>query len=86
MSVPEGYITGMGRNPGEENLATHLYEGTFNNPGLPMCKWGWNRSDGKRYSIFRNNVGNIGICKICLRRALAGKRGVESANHKTRWL
>lgn len=84
--IPDGYITGMGRNPGEDKLVTHLYAGSFNQPGLPMCVRGWNRSDGARYSIARNNVGEGGLCKVCLRRAQAGKPGVESRERKTRWL
>lgn len=80
------YITGMGRNPGEDRLATHLYQGTYGDPGLPMCIYGWNRSDGERYSIFRNNISQKGICKTCLKRAEAGLPGIESANRKTKWI
>jgi hypothetical protein len=82
------YVTGMGRNTGEEKLKTHLYRGTMDNPGLPMCRRGWNRSDGERYSIFRNNVSNAGICKTCLARAEKKLPGVEAVlgSHKTKWL
>lgn len=83
---PEGYIVGMGRNPGEEKLVSHLYKGNYWNPGLPMCLRGWNRSDGYRYSIFRGNVSDAGICKVCLRRAHKGLDGVESRQRKTKWV
>lgn len=86
MSYPSGYIPGMGRNPGEEKLVTHLYKGHLGDPGLPMCVRGWNRSDGERYSIWRNNVSEAGLCKVCLRRAIAGKGGVESRHRKTKWI
>lgn len=84
MILPEGYILGQDRN--DMNLVTHIYKGDFNNPGLPMCVRGWNRSDGSGYSIFRGNVGNVGICRICTRRMLEGKEGVPSRKRKTRWL
>ena len=82
--IPNGYITGLDRN--DQHLVAHLYKGTFGDPGLPMCVRGWNRSDGEEYSIFRNNIGDSRICKICSRRALAGKEGVPSRKRKTRWL
>ena len=82
--TPEGYISGLDRN--DQHLVSHLYKGTFSEPDLPMCVRGWNRSDGDGYSIFRNNVGDAGICKICMRRALANKKGVESRKRRTRWL
>jgi hypothetical protein len=84
MILPEGYILGQDRN--DENLVTHIYKGDFNNLGLPMCVRGWNRSNGKSYSIFRGNVGEAGVCRICVRRMLEGKDGVESRARKTKWL
>lgn len=78
------YVTGLDRN--DQHLVAHLYRGTFNNCGSPMCARGWNRSDGESYSIFRNNVGDAGICKICLRRAEQKKDPIETAHRKTRWL
>ena len=74
--IPEGYITGLSREyRSDERLVAHLYEGTFSDPGNPMCKRGWNRGEG--YSIWRNNVGIKGICKICLKRAEKGLSSVE---------
>lgn len=77
--IPDGYIPGQDRNNSPQALrkVAHLYKGTFNNPGLPMCKIGWNRDEGTSYSIWRNNISPAGICKVCLRRALKGLDGVE---------
>lgn len=47
--IPEGYITGVFRGDNGQNMVTHLYHGTFHEPGLPMCKKGWQRGD--EYSI-----------------------------------
>ncbi len=76
------YIPGQDRDP-QKNVVTHLYHGTFNEPGLPMCKRGWNRGDG--YSIWRNNIGDKGICKVCARRAAKGLEGVpcEDVDHES---
>jgi len=74
--IPEGYITGLSREAGAlERLVAHLYKGSFSDPGNPMCKRGWNRGYG--YSIWRNNVGRRGICKVCLRRAGKGLPSVD---------
>ena len=73
LEIPVGYITGLSREPEAHNrLVAHLYRGTFDNPGAPMCKRGWNRDNGAAYSIWRNNVGIKGICKVCMRRAFLG--------------
>lgn len=76
------YVTGVGRSPEETKKVTHLYKGSIDNPGLPMCKRGWNRGDG--YSIWRNNISDKGICKICLRRANEKKPGVKYKKTKDR--
>ena len=61
-------IMGLARNKDHfENLRCHLYDGSFSEPGDPLCPYGYN--DGKYgYSIFRGNVGR-GICRFCLKRA-----------------
>lgn len=75
--IPDGYIYGLVRDPIETNFhVAHLYKGTFSDPGDPMCKRGWNRGING-YSIWRNVLGNIGICKICLRRAKEGRRPIS---------
>lgn len=74
------YVTGVFRGDNGENMVTHLYEGTFQKNGNPMCSRGWQRKyfdeNGKlenwEYSIFRNNISNAGICKVCMRRAEKG--------------
>jgi len=76
-SVPDGYVTGLPRDGNADQKVAHLYKGDFSNPGKPMCAKGWNRDDGTAYSIFRNNVGDKGICKVCMRRALKGLDGVS---------
>ena len=73
--VPDGYIAGLGRDYPHPPLA-HLYKGDFSDPGLPMCRHGWNRDGGESYSIWRRNTGRKGICRICLRRARLGLDGV----------
>jgi hypothetical protein len=77
------YITGLGRDYPHPKLA-HLYEGPFSDPGLPMCARGWNRDDGTSYSIWRNNVGVNGICKICQRRADKGLAGVQPSTGRSK--
>lgn len=77
--IPKGYITGLGRDYPAPKLA-HLYEGTFDEPGNPMCVRGWNRDNGTSYSIWRNNMGERGVCLICLRRARKGLKGVPPKN------
>ena len=81
-----GYVCGMGRNPGEEKLVTHLYKGDNSDPGLPMCRRGWNRANGFAYSIFRGIISEAGICSVCLRRALEDKDGVKPKKRKTKWI
>lgn len=74
--VPKGYILGLGRDYPHPRLS-HLYHGDFSDPGLPMCRYGWNRDDGTAYSIWRGNLGDGGVCKICFKRAKAGLSGVK---------
>jgi hypothetical protein len=76
VTIPEGYIPGRDRTDDGDQKVTHLYHGDFSDPGLPMCKRGWNADLGGGYSIFRNCIGPKGICKVCLKRAQAGKEGV----------
>jgi len=69
--VPKGYIAGLGRDYPHPPLA-HLYQGTFGDVEGPMCRYAANRDDGESFSIWRGNVGKKGICKTCMKRALAG--------------
>jgi len=75
-SIPNGYIPGQDRDT-DRGQVTHLYKGTFGDLGLPMCKRGWNRDEGTSYSIWRNNIGKGGICKVCFKRALKGLEGIK---------
>ena len=77
------YVTGQDRN--EPRAVAHLYRGTFQRVGNPMCHRGWNRLNGFGWSIFRNNLGS-GICKVCLRRALKRLKPVRAINRVTKWL
>jgi len=72
----EGYVVGQSRDHDHDNRVSHLYKGTFDDCGYPMCKRGWNRDNGASYSIWRNNVSPGGICKICLKRATEGKEPI----------
>lgn len=69
------WISGMCRQGRGHLKKTHLFDGTFSDPGLPMCRWAWNKYG--EYSIWRNNVSDKGICEICFRRAKKGLKGVE---------
>ena len=74
--IPDGYILGLGRDYPHPKIS-HLYKGDFSDPGLPMCRKGWNRDNGESYSIWRGNMGKRGVCKTCLKRARAGLDGIE---------
>ena len=78
------YVIGQDRN--EDKAVPHLYRGTFNNVGNPMCARGWNRSGGHGYSIFRNTRGIDDVCRVCLRRAEEKKPPVKEHDRKTKWL
>jgi len=77
------YVTGLDRN--DQHLVAHLYKGSFDKVGRPMCARGWNRLNGHGYSIFRN-CGKDRICKVCLRRAHAKRPGVRERDRVTRWM
>lgn len=81
--VGRAYVIGLDRN--EQGSVAHLYRGTFQRVGNPMCRRGWNRSNGFGWSIFRNCLGR-GICKVCLRRALKKFKPVRSVRRETKWL
>jgi hypothetical protein len=81
LGIPPGYILGVGRDYPHPRIA-HIYKGTFDDPGLPMCARGWNRDNGQSYSIWRGNEGSEGVCRICWRRAKAGKDGVPARKPK----
>jgi hypothetical protein len=79
------YRSGQCRN--SERAMTHTYADTAAGNLWPMCDYGWNRSDGARFSIFRGPPGTEGDCAICRKNVEAGKRPVINAKpHKTKWL
>ena len=53
---------------------------------LPMCPYGWNRSDGFSFSIFRGHTASRGECKLCRRNVDGGKPPSEPREHRTRWI
>jgi hypothetical protein len=63
-----GFIAGLERDYPYHKKA-HLYHGTFSDAGDAVCKRGWNRDNGEAYSIWSNNVGEDGVCKICIKKA-----------------
>jgi hypothetical protein len=72
--IPDGYITGLSRRRTNAQVA-HLYKGTFGDPGLPMCKDGFEEAGD--ISIFRGNSGPRGVCARCLKRARAGLNPID---------
>lgn len=77
-------IWGQDRN--DANVVAHAYEGTDQKPGRPLCARGWNRGDGRAYSIFRGKIGKRGKCKVCERRAAEDKPGVDPKPRRTKWI
>lgn len=85
MSKVIGYRSGSDRN--EDNALSHTYAMTAAGNLWPMCEYGWNRSGGRRFSIWRGSPGTEGDCLLCQRAVAAGKRPVHRARgHKTKWL
>lgn len=80
-----GYRSGQDRN--EQRALSHTYA-MMDDGGLwPMCKYGWNRSGGEAYSIFRGTPGTEGSCILCYRNVRAKKEPMmDGAPHKTKWL
>ena len=85
MSRVIGYRSGQDRN--NDNALSHTYAMTLAGGLWPMCRYGWNRSNGTRLSIFRGLPGTEGECLLCRRNVAAGKRPVHRGfPHKTKWL
>ena len=78
------YRSGVCRN--EPRRESHTYAET--EAGLfPMCGYGWNRSDGEGFSIFRGSTGTEGSCLRCQNNLRAGKPPLDDGwPHKTKWL
>ncbi|TMJ04315.1 MAG: hypothetical protein E6G97_07370 [Alphaproteobacteria bacterium] len=79
------YRAGQDRN--EARALSHTYAMMSDGELWPMCGYGWNRSGGERFSIFRSAPGTRGDCKLCARNVAAGKPPVtDGFAHKTKWL
>lgn len=86
MSRVTGYLTGVDRN-NPDQARSHLYATTAAGHLWPMCDYGWNRSDGARFSILRGWTSKRGQCRLCEARRASGRRPVIRARpHPTRWL
>lgn len=84
-----GYRAGSCRNAAAygESQASHTYAMMDDGELFPMCGYGWNRSDGHGFSIFRDAPGTEGNCKLCRKNVAAGKLPVfDGFPHKTRWI
>jgi len=81
------YVEAIGRNEGEGKIS-HMYARYDNGDYLPMCRKGWNRDDGGKFSILRGHHGTKGLCKTCKKCTDAKLEGVEAkeGSHKTKWL
>jgi hypothetical protein len=85
MSKVIGYRSGQDRN--EPNALAHTYAMMSSGNLWPMCGYGWNRSNGARFSIFRSSPGTEGDCKLCAKNVAADKRPMHRGfAHKTKWL
>lgn len=64
------YRPGLGRDYPHPKRS-HLYEIGDNVMDFkyPMCSYGWNRDNGTSYSIWRNQIGDKGVCRLCIKRA-----------------
>jgi hypothetical protein len=87
MAIHESIISfRAGDDRNEPYARSHTYAETAD--GLfPMCGYGWNRSNGESFSIFRSSLGTEGHCKLCRKNLSDGKAPVEQGfPHKTKWL
>lgn len=79
------YRSGVCRNE-QEKRHSHTYA-EVDGKLYPMCGYGWNRSDGTGYSIFRGTWGTEGSCKRCQNNLRTGKPPVMNGwPHPTKWI
>lgn len=83
---PSIKFTRVGTDRNDSNATEHTYAET--DDGIfPMCRYGWNRSNGRAFSIFRGPPGSQGSCRLCAKRLNSGKPPVvEGSNHRTRYI
>ena len=87
MTMPK-YVEGIGRNEGEDKQHSHMYEDREDGY-YPLCVYGFNRDDGRGFSIFRGHRGARGLCKLCEKRVQQSLPGLEwptEPTHKTKYL
>lgn len=76
-----------GRCRNNDQALSHTYAEMKDGDLWPVCGFGWNRSGGARFSIFRGAPGSEGDCKLCARRiGLKLPPVTKSFPHKTIWL
>ena len=79
------YRSGLCRN--NDYALSHTYAEMENGDLWPMCGYGWNRSDGEHFSIWRGAPGTEGDCRICQKRVATNQPPVlEGWKHKTKWI
>jgi len=83
--IGDPFVLGADRN-NPDKVKAHWYKTMPDRGLLPMCIYGWNRSDGHAFSILRGNGSSRGSCLICAKRMAADLEPVEPTTHKTRWL
>lgn len=84
----EGYRSGSNRVADNEPKGRdHTYAMMSDGNLWPMCGYGWNRSDGTRFSIWRGSPGTQGDCLLCMKNVIAKKSPVfDGFSHKTKYL
>mgnify|MGYP001589202520 CR=1 FL=1 len=79
------YVVGADRNNPDE-VRAHLYC-VQDSLVTPMCEYGWNRGNGRAFSILRGASSARGVCVLCQSRRDAGLPPItEPRGHKTKWV
>lgn len=85
MSKIAFFRSGQCRN--DPDAMSHTYAEMEDGTLWPMCGYGWNRSDGDGFSIFRGSPGTEGDCRLCARNVRSGLGPVKVGfKRKTRWI
>ena len=79
------FRAGQCRN--DPKARSHTYAEMESGDLWPMCGYGWNRADGRRFSIFRGSPGTFGTCDLCARNVIGKKPPVKTGIRRaTRWI
>ena len=70
------YRVGLKRYPIGKRAHLYELEGGIMDFGYPMCIYGWTDPGRDSYSILRGHSGELGVCKVCVKRAEQGLKGV----------